>query len=438
MRKDLTFKAPAGTFVGYEDEGTIQIKGIRYADSVRYDRPVLYHYGSGNHLMMANAPFGIQAHSVAEYDLQGTRYEDFPQVENDQYLSITRPLNQQIDEKLPVMVWFHGGSYRNGGADGPSYDRKLLVKENGVIVVGVNYRLGLLGFSRDREGNYANNGLLDAITSLKWLQENIVAFGGDPDNVTIFGQSAGADMVRGIILASGTANLYHRAIMQSDPIGSMKNREKLDAQVLELINQYPIDAPTSELLKIQLEIQDNITEKGLDKFLIFAPHYGIYPLPTENEIPTRLKAVATDHKLLIGATTREAAIVLGTSEKLAGLHEKRLTKRITERFIKKMSHAIFIDPSLEFAQQYAQAGGTVYHYAFSWLDDQKTLGAMHIADLAPLFGLGQAEGLPVAMGYTQAQVVEAGRPMRQIWTTFAAKGIIKQFKINQMLTIEQL
>ena len=80
MRKDLTFKAPAGTFVGYEDEGTIQIKGIRYADSVRYDRPVLYHYGSGNHLMMANAPFGIQAHSVAEYDLQGTRYEDFPQV----------------------------------------------------------------------------------------------------------------------------------------------------------------------------------------------------------------------------------------------------------------------------------------------------------------------------------------------------------------------
>ena len=68
--------------------------------------------------MMANAPFGIQAHSVAEYDLQGTWYEDFPQVENDQYLSITRPLNQQIDEKLPVMVWFHGGSYRNGGADG--------------------------------------------------------------------------------------------------------------------------------------------------------------------------------------------------------------------------------------------------------------------------------------------------------------------------------
>ena len=164
-----------------------------------------------------------------------------------------------------------------------------------MIVVGVNYRLGLLGFSRYREGNYANNGLLDAITSLKWLQENIAAFGGDPDNVTIFGQSAGADMVRGIILASGTANLYHRAIMQSDPIGSMKNREKLDAQVLELINQYPIDAPTSELLKIQLEIQDNITEKGLDKFLIFAPHYGAYPLPAENELPTRLKAVAADH-----------------------------------------------------------------------------------------------------------------------------------------------
>jgi para-nitrobenzyl esterase len=125
---------------------------------------------------------------------------------------------KQADEKRPVMVWIHGGGFQFGSSANPATDGGPLAAK-GVVVASFNYRLGILGFlahpELDAEGPSGNYGLLDQLAALRWVKANIAEFGGDPDNVTVFGESAGA-MAIGILMASPLAHgLFHKAIGQS-------------------------------------------------------------------------------------------------------------------------------------------------------------------------------------------------------------------------------
>jgi para-nitrobenzyl esterase len=140
--------------------------------------------------------------------------------ENCLYLNIWKPLGAPQD-KLPVMLWIHGGSLKNGSASIPLYGGDELAR-HGVIVVTANYRLGVLGFLAHPEltkesghqssGNY---GLMDQVAALAWIQRNISAFGGDPNNVTVFGQSSGAMSISALVSSPLAKGLFHRAIGQS-------------------------------------------------------------------------------------------------------------------------------------------------------------------------------------------------------------------------------
>src|SRR5690606_14776472 len=116
---------------------------------------------------------------------------------------------------LPVMVWLYGGAYLVGSADWPEYDGTRLARE-GVVVVTLNYRVGMEGFGQV-PGAPANRGLLDQVAALRWVRENIAAFGGDPGNVTVFGESAGAGSVACLLAMPSAAGLFRRAIAQSVP-----------------------------------------------------------------------------------------------------------------------------------------------------------------------------------------------------------------------------
>jgi para-nitrobenzyl esterase len=134
---------------------------------------------------------------------------------------------EKTDEKRPVMVWIYGGGFNSGGNTVPLYDGEELAK-SGIVVVNLNYRVGMLGFLAHPEltaespdqtsGNY---GILDQIAALEWVKKNIAAFGGDPDNVTIAGQSAGAFSVNALVVSPKAKGLFHKAIAQS---GGMFNR----------------------------------------------------------------------------------------------------------------------------------------------------------------------------------------------------------------------
>lgn len=114
------------------------------------------------------------------------------------------------------MVWIHGGAYKMGHSGSPAYDARRIAADGDLVVVTLNYRLGMEGFAHI-EGAPANRGLLDQIAALAWVQDNIAAFGGDPDQVTIFGESAGAGSVAALLAMPRAAGLFRRAVAQSVP-----------------------------------------------------------------------------------------------------------------------------------------------------------------------------------------------------------------------------
>jgi len=117
---------------------------------------------------------------------------------------------------LPVMVWIQGGGYEIGMSGLPEYDGIRLAREGGVVLVTLNYRVGIEGFAQ-LEGAPANRGLLDQVAALEWVRDNIAAFGGDAARVTVFGQSAGGGSVAALLAMDRAAGLFHRAVVQSMP-----------------------------------------------------------------------------------------------------------------------------------------------------------------------------------------------------------------------------
>lgn len=136
---------------------------------------------------------------------------------------------EKSDEKRPVMVWIYGGGFSSGGNTVPLYDGEELAKK-GIVVVALNYRVGMLGFlahpelsAENPDQTSGNYGILDQIAALEWVQKNIAAFGGDPEQVTIAGQSAGAFSVNALIVAPKAKGLFHKAIAQSGGIFTRNN-----------------------------------------------------------------------------------------------------------------------------------------------------------------------------------------------------------------------
>ncbi len=431
-----TVRCPAGEFKGCPDNGTIQFLGIRYATSERFGAPTPYKYPDGVHEMATPCPMPIQLSTELGKLLAGPGLDSIPQEESCQYLSITVPEGPR--EGLPVMVWIHGGAFETCGCDMAASDRRPLVSECNVILVALGYRLGVLGFLKGRDGKLANNGILDLIEGARWVKENIASFGGDPDNITLFGESAGAEAVRCILLAEGTEDLYRRAIIQSDPIGIMTGRREMSEKMLEKLNLMPIDADIDEVKRVQSDIVSNTTTKGPQKFMKFGPNYGAYPLPEESEIPNRLKQIASGHDIIIGTTDREVAVFIGIKKIFVSMDKFFLTRWLIEAIVRSFTNKLFRNPSEDFAKQYVKCGGKAYVYRFGWMKDYDYIGACHTADLQLLFGSETLEGMLMAMGKKASETLEEGKPMRKMWTEFARSGEVKETEIKDVLTIKKI
>jgi len=135
-------------------------------------------------------------------------------------------------DRRPVMVWIHGGAYFRGASSQPVFDGRALAEKGDVVVVTLNYRLGVFGFvdfsslNTGRHRFDTNVALLDVISALRWVQANIAAFGGDPDCVTVFGESAGGGAVTTLLTIPAAKGLFHRAIAESSPATSVYDRER--------------------------------------------------------------------------------------------------------------------------------------------------------------------------------------------------------------------
>ncbi|WP_157762424.1 carboxylesterase/lipase family protein [Nocardia yamanashiensis] len=209
-----------GKVQGNGDNGSRLFQGIPYAaapvGALRWQPPAAAANWDGVRDATrpgARCPQAATGHGLLPVDLAGTATE--PVAEDCLFLNVRTPASS-AEDRLPVLVWIHGGSFTGGS--GSAYDAKRLAAQ-GIVVVTVNYRLGTLGFlahpAVDADGSGGDYGLLDQQAALRWVQRNIGAFGGDPAQVTIAGESAGGISVCGHLAAPGSAGLFRSAVLES-------------------------------------------------------------------------------------------------------------------------------------------------------------------------------------------------------------------------------
>ncbi len=336
--------------------------------------------------------------------------------------------------RRPVMVWIHGGSFVTGAGSDPVYDGRRLTKRGDVVVITLNYRLGALGFlavpglADDETDGAGNFGLLDQLAALEWVRENAAAFGGDPEQVTVFGQSAGAMCLGALLGAPRAAGLFRRAILQSGAADNALDLEEsrlvADAYLAELnLGGDPVAELRRLPLPAILDAQQRcaLALRGRMRQLPFQPVVDgkLLPRPPLESIAA---GAAAGVELLVGSNLDEYRFYGLNDRKLDGLDAAALQRRCdrnisgtdasgrrhSQRVIEAYGRARggrastepadlwfaietdrwFRVPATRLLERQARHATATYAYLFTWpspaLDGR--LGACHALELPFVFG----------------------------------------------------
>jgi len=375
-----------------------------------------------------------------------------PQAEDCLFLNVWTPATD--NERRAVIVWVHGGAFVNGSGSNPMQPGATLAKRGGIVVVTINYRLGALGFlnldqvTGARIPATGNEGLLDQIAALRWVHDNIKNFGGDPDNVTVFGESAGAMSIGCLLAMPQAKGLFRKAILQS---GSNTCRTLPEAA--EVANKYlsalglsgqDVDAmravPVQTLLAGQLKMAD-VGVRGA----------AFEPVVDGKVVPQKpLDAVkggsAKGITVLAGGNLNEGTLFGATNPDMGKLDDAKLTERVGNMVPKDKSLGIideyrkalakrgasptpadvymaiqgdkqFRVPNIRLVELQRDLGVPSYSYVFDWKCAVANLGACHGLDVGFIFGSTYKEF------HGEGPIVERlAVQMQDAWIAFAKKG----------------
>ncbi len=447
----------SGKLQGLSENGLCVFKGIPYATppvgDLRWMPPQPVKPWSGVRPAIQFGPICPQL--IMPSVIPGRKPSIEPQSEDCLYLNIWTP--GLDDEKRAVMVWIHGGAFTNGSGSSPITPGETLAKRGGIVMVTINYRLGSLGFLNLREitgGKIpatGNEGFLDQITALRWIYDNIAAFGGDPENVTVFGESAGAESIGALLAIKESQGLFRKAILQS---GASKAQPL--SQAFSVANNFltqlglsakDVDAlralPIETIKKVQLKL----AEAGAS-----GVSGGTLGPVQDGEI---LKGVPLD--IIENGSAREITVIAGSNleeGKLfakmgpdfhdldeAGLYkrvERLLPQQHTSVMIEKYRKALskrdlqvtpfeiyvaimgdqhFRMPNIRLCEIQENFGTPAYGYVFTWKSVIAELGACHALDVGFIFGTltSEFEG----NGSAARRLSET---MQNSWLAFAKTG----------------
>ena len=353
---------------------------------------------------------------------------------------------------LPVMVWIYGGAYRFGASCLIGYDGTALARQD-VVVVTFNHRVGVEGYAY-LPGVPANRALLDQVAALRWVRENIAAFGGDPDRVTVFGESAGAGAIASLLVMPAAAGLFRRAIAQSVP-GTFFS-PALAADVTAAIAIQAGLPPTAEAFAAAdparlaaasdaVRPADHLDRWGPVAYtgVPFSPVVDGEVLPAA---PWRALATGAawnidlltghnrdEYRLftelygLRGKVTEEVASqvlhgLAGGPDGEAAYREAYPDADAETLFELVNSDWLFRMPTLHLAQAHAAAGGRTFLYQVSYPASEGGLGACHAIDVPLVFGVYRGIGRMLFGPEPPASAVALGDLMRSQWAAFAAGG----------------
>lgn len=353
--------------------------------------------------------------------------------------------------RRPVLVWIYGGGYQEGRADDPMYDGTRLAAENGAVIVTMNYRLGAEGFALFT-GAPANRGLLDQVAALTWVRDNIEAFGGNPDRVTVFGESAGGGSIAALLAMPRARGLFQRAIVQSMP-GKFYSRELAEGLASAMAEQAGARPNAAALAHVTPDALCAASAAVAQQMARDPRRWGIgisrpVSLVVDGEILPRspweaLAAGEAREVTLLGGHNRNEWLTIMLATSRAG----DLTETDVEPYLRAltpdggtayreafpdagpsrlyetlMTDWSFRVPIMRLLDAHVAGGGTAYAYELAWrtsVNGKPVDGSPHGADL-PLvfgnFGAGPFGGEPTA-----AELALSTR-MRTAWTSFAERG----------------
>ncbi|WP_436698863.1 carboxylesterase family protein [Nocardioides sp. BYT-33-1] len=331
---------------------------------------------------------------------------------------------------LPVLVWLHGGAYLTGSGGWNLYDATDLAATGPMVVVSVNYRLGLLGYASSPGLAPGNLGLADQIAALAWVQANVGAFGGDPSRVTLAGQSAGAQSIIAMLGIESTRGLFHRAIVQSAPLGLGFHSARDAARAAEAIaGDGRTDLGTcavEEILATQQRSAIALAGPGMLRATPpFQPVWGVDPLPDPASWDRALAARIREVELMIGSTADEAATFLADPHPVYS-RVRRLPlvgTRALDRLQRVMTERVFTRGAADLADRWSRAGGRAHLFRVGALDAANPFGACHCIELPLLFGDDAGwRDAPMLRGTPPARLAEKRASLRSRWAGFVTDG----------------
>lgn len=414
------FAAPCGPIAGWHDNDVVRATGIPYGTAERFALPAAAPDWSDTLEATTWAPVSPQPRVERLEKLLGEGALPMPASEDCLRLSVTMPADAAPDAALPVMVFVHGGSYVAGGGDNPLHDPARLVTEQNVVAVNVTYRLGVFGFLGDGKTRPANLGLHDIRLAFRWVRRNIAAFGGDPQRVTAFGESAGADALTHLLATPDAAELFDRVIVQSAPLGIRSGRAEMTAAMFAEVADLTADTPVEEIIERHPRITGAASSFGLASAMAFGTQYGHAPLPAEEAVEDAWRASA-GIPLLIGHNANESRMFIPDLPKIGDLTRKPVIGRLVLKLVdRSLTRKVYVDALKSLAKLRAGEGGSAQTYEITWGAPGNLYGAAHTIDLALLLGTEAAfRGSMLLAGATWEQVHEAGRGVRQAWADFA-------------------
>ncbi len=340
--RSVVVESAHGKLRGLADKGVTAFKGIPYGQSTA---------GSNRFLPPQRlAPWaGVRDATRLGHPCLQTNpdfpvwLDPMPGSEDCLALNVWSPASAQPTSKLPVMVWLHGGGYTFGSAGAPLYDCGNLARIGNIVAVGINHRLQALGYSDvsahggPRFAASGNAGQLDIIAALDWVRTNIAAFGGDPDNVTLFGQSGGGAKISTLMGMPASTGLFHRAIVQSGSVFRYRSREEAEATSNRMfsilgLRRNDMDAlqavPADVLVGCGVQIMNEAAGIG-DPSLKYAPVIDCDDFPKEiwhTTAPEGTRSIP----LLLGSTRDETIIYMSDEARKGIADDEALARAVVD------------------------------------------------------------------------------------------------------------
>ena len=406
--------APAcGPLRGLARHDVAVFKGIPFATADRFGPPIPVEPWTEERRATSYSPQCPQIAGMLDRALGGS---SLPMAEDCLALNVVTPACD--DAQRPVLVWIHGGAFVTGTGSMPWYEGSSLASRGDVVVVNVNYRLGAFGFT-----GTGNHGVLDQLAALEWVQRNIAAFGGDPTNVTVFGESAGGASVVTLLATGAAGQTFHRAWAMSPSITQLRDGSRAAEAAAALTKAAGVDdldglrGLTSERL---LDAQREVLTDRVGAMTAFSP--AVDGALLRGPVPET--AAVSPVPLVVGTTSDEMQLFTAFDRKVGDLGDERLRRQFARQFGDRASDALdayrrarpgatngqlatalqtdetFRVPARLLADARADRGGATWAYLFTWPSPAfgGALGACHGLHIPFVFHNLDRPGVPAFTG----------------------------------------